>query len=77
MKFGETKKLPDEGFNRPWPPCGDEALGERRLTLIQMDAVVKVKVERFQVLQSKLLQLPPQGILNGVNGICLDGLGRD
>jgi hypothetical protein len=65
MRFGETKKLPDEGFNRPWPP------------LIQMDAVVKVKVERFQVLQSKLLQLPPQGILNGVNGICLDGLGRD
>jgi 4-hydroxy-3-polyprenylbenzoate decarboxylase len=30
-----TKKLPGEGFNRPWPP------------LIQMDAAVKAKVEKL------------------------------
>ena len=36
-----------EGFKRPWPPCGAEALGERRLTLIKMDAAVKAKVESF------------------------------
>ena len=29
-----TKKLPGEGFKRPWPP------------LIKMDAVVKAKVEK-------------------------------
>ena len=33
------------GFKRPWPPCGAKALGERRLTLIKMDAAVKAKVE--------------------------------
>ena len=30
-----TKKLPGEGFNRPWPP------------LIKMDAAVKAKVENL------------------------------
>ena len=30
-----TKKIPGEGFKRPWPP------------LIKMDAVVKVKAEEF------------------------------
>jgi 4-hydroxy-3-polyprenylbenzoate decarboxylase len=30
-----TKKLPGEGFKRPWPP------------LIQMDGVVKTKVEKL------------------------------
>jgi 4-hydroxy-3-polyprenylbenzoate decarboxylase len=30
-----TKKLPGEGFKRPWPP------------LIKMDEVVKVKVEKL------------------------------
>ena len=30
-----TKKLPGEGFKRPWPP------------LIKMDAVVKAKVEKL------------------------------
>jgi 4-hydroxy-3-polyprenylbenzoate decarboxylase len=30
-----TKKLPSEGFKRPWPP------------LIQMDASVKAKVEKL------------------------------
>jgi 4-hydroxy-3-polyprenylbenzoate decarboxylase len=30
-----TKKLPGEGFKRPWPP------------LIKMDAAVKAKVERL------------------------------
>jgi 4-hydroxy-3-polyprenylbenzoate decarboxylase len=42
-----TKKIPGEGFKRAWPPCGDEALGERRLTLIKMDAAVKAKVEKL------------------------------
>jgi len=42
-----TKKLPGEGFKRAWPPCGDEALGELRLTLIKMDAAVKAKVEKL------------------------------
>ena len=40
-----TKKLPGEGFKRAWPPCGDETLGERRLTLIKMDEVVKAKID--------------------------------
>jgi len=31
--FDATKKLPGEGFKRPWPP------------LIKLDAVVKAKVE--------------------------------
>jgi 4-hydroxy-3-polyprenylbenzoate decarboxylase len=39
-----TKKLPGEGFKRPWPPCGDEALGERRPTLIKMDKQVQEKI---------------------------------
>ncbi|MBI5387601.1 MAG: hypothetical protein HZA90_23320 [Verrucomicrobia bacterium] len=30
-----TKKLPSEGFKRPWPP------------LIKMDAAVKAKVEKL------------------------------
>jgi 4-hydroxy-3-polyprenylbenzoate decarboxylase len=30
-----TKKIPDEGFKRPWPP------------LIKMDAAVKAKVEKL------------------------------
>jgi 4-hydroxy-3-polyprenylbenzoate decarboxylase len=30
-----TKKIPDEGFKRPWPP------------LIKMDAAVKAKVEEL------------------------------
>ena len=30
-----TKKIPGEGFKRPWPP------------LIKMDAAVKAKVEKF------------------------------
>ena len=36
-KFGNdaTKKLPGEGFKRPWPP------------LIKMDAAVKAKVEKL------------------------------
>jgi len=42
-----TKKMPGEGFKRPWPPCGDEALGERRPTLIKMDEAVKAKVEKL------------------------------
>ena len=42
-----TKKLPGEGFKRPWPPCGAEALGERRPTLIKMDEAVKAKIEKF------------------------------
>jgi hypothetical protein len=36
MNNDATKKIPGEGFKRPWPPCGDEALGERRLPLIKM-----------------------------------------
>jgi 3-polyprenyl-4-hydroxybenzoate decarboxylase len=39
------KKIPGEGFKRACPPCGDEALGERRLTLIKMDEVVKAKID--------------------------------
>ena len=42
-----TKKIPGEGFKRAWPPCGDEARGERRPTLIQMDESVKAKVEKL------------------------------
>jgi 3-polyprenyl-4-hydroxybenzoate decarboxylase len=38
-----TKKLPGEGFKRPWPPCGDKALGERKLTLIKMEETVRRK----------------------------------
>ena len=30
-----TKKIPGEGFNRPWPP------------LLKMDAAVKAKVEKL------------------------------
>lgn len=37
LKIDATKKLPGEGFKRPWPPCVVEALQERRLTLIKMD----------------------------------------
>jgi len=40
-----TKKLPGEDFKRPWPPCGAEALGERRLTLIKMDEAVCRRIE--------------------------------
>ncbi len=40
-----TKKIPGEGFKRLWPPCGDEALGERRLTLIKMDDAVRKKMD--------------------------------
>jgi hypothetical protein len=47
MKTNATKKLPGEGFKRAWPPCGAEARGERRLTLIKMDESVKVKVEKL------------------------------
>jgi hypothetical protein len=42
-----TKKLSGEGFRRALPPCGDQALGERRLTLIKMDAAVKAKIEKM------------------------------
>jgi 4-hydroxy-3-polyprenylbenzoate decarboxylase len=35
LGFDATKKLPGEGFKRPWPP------------LIKMDAVVKAKVEKL------------------------------
>jgi 4-hydroxy-3-polyprenylbenzoate decarboxylase len=35
LGFDATKKLPGEGFKRPWPP------------LIRMDAAVKAKVEKF------------------------------
>jgi hypothetical protein len=45
MKTDTTKKLPGEGFKRAWPPCGDEALGERRLTLIKMDEAVRTKID--------------------------------
>ena len=44
---GATKKLSGEGFKRPWAPCVAEAFGERRLTLIKMDAAVKAKVEKL------------------------------
>ena len=40
-----TKKIPGEGFKRAWPPCGVEARGERRLTLIKMDAAVRLKID--------------------------------
>ncbi len=33
LSIDATKKIPGEGFKRPWPP------------LIRMDAVVKAKVE--------------------------------
>ena len=42
-----TKRIPGEGFKRPCPPCGAKALGERRLTLIKMDAAVKAKMEKI------------------------------
>jgi len=43
-----TKKLLGEGFKRPWPPRGAEALGERRPTLIRMAEAVKGKIaDRF------------------------------
>jgi 4-hydroxy-3-polyprenylbenzoate decarboxylase len=35
MGIDATKKLPGEGFQRPWPP------------LIKMDAAVKAKMEKF------------------------------
>ena len=35
LGFDATKKLPGEGFHRPWPP------------LIKMDAAVKTKVEKM------------------------------
>ena len=35
MKMNATKKLPGEGFKRPWPP------------LIKMDAAVKAKIEQY------------------------------
>jgi 4-hydroxy-3-polyprenylbenzoate decarboxylase len=35
MGIDATKKLPGEGFQRPWPP------------LIKMDATVKAKMEKF------------------------------
>ncbi|MCX8090223.1 MAG: hypothetical protein N3I86_04705 [Verrucomicrobiae bacterium] len=35
LGFDATRKLPGEGFKRPWPP------------LIQMDAAVKAKVEKL------------------------------
>ena len=46
MKIGATKKIPGEGFKRAWTPCGADARGERRLTLIKMDEAVKAKVEK-------------------------------
>ena len=36
-----TKKMPGEGFKRPWPP------------LIKMDAAVKAKVENFSTRSSR------------------------
>ena len=45
MKTDATKKIPGEGFKRAWPPCGAEARGERRLTLIKMDEAVKAKID--------------------------------
>jgi len=35
LGFDATKKLPGEGFHRPWPP------------LIRMDAAVKARVEHL------------------------------
>jgi 3-polyprenyl-4-hydroxybenzoate decarboxylase len=35
LEIDATKKLPGEGFKRPWPP------------LIKMDAAVKAKVEKL------------------------------
>jgi hypothetical protein len=35
MKTGATKKIPGEGFKRPWAP------------LIKMDEVVKAKMEKL------------------------------
>jgi 4-hydroxy-3-polyprenylbenzoate decarboxylase len=35
LGFDATKKIPGEGFKRPWPP------------LIKMDAAVKAKVEKL------------------------------
>ena len=40
-----TKKLTGEGSKRAWPPCGDEALGERRLTLIMLNLPVLKKID--------------------------------
>jgi|GEM_PF-3906862 hypothetical protein len=40
-------KFPGEGFKRLWPTCGDEALGEQRLTLTKMDEAVKTKVGKL------------------------------
>jgi len=42
-----AKKIPGEGFKRPWPLCGDKALSERRPTFIKMDAAVKARVEKL------------------------------
>jgi 3-polyprenyl-4-hydroxybenzoate decarboxylase len=42
-----TKKLPGEGFKRPWPPCEAAALRGRRTTLIKMDENVKAKVDKL------------------------------
>jgi 4-hydroxy-3-polyprenylbenzoate decarboxylase len=39
-RINATKKLPGEGFKRPWPP------------LIKMDAAVKAKVEKLLKLGS-------------------------
>ena len=35
LGIGATKKIPGEGFKRPWPP------------LIKMDEAVKAKVEKL------------------------------
>jgi len=54
LRIDATKRIPGEGLKRPWPPCGAKALGERRLTLIKMDAAVKAKVEKlFQSIGTK------------------------
>ena len=35
MGFDATRKIPGEGFKRPWPP------------IIKMDVAVKAKIERL------------------------------
>jgi len=42
-----TKKILGEDFKRAWPPCGVEARGERRLTLIKMDEAVRKKIDQL------------------------------
>jgi hypothetical protein len=47
LRIDSTKKLPGEGFKRPWPPCGTKLSESEGPTLIKMDAAVKAKVEKL------------------------------